>query len=148
MKKLLVAVFLFTVYMAIPAVAQKAAVFTHERGAISGYDPVAYFTAGKPVEGKKAFTYSWNGADWYFSTAANKEAFEASPEKYAPQYGGYCAYGMSKGYKAPTDPEAWTIRDNKLYLNYNKKVQQTWNENQQEFIEKADKNWPEVVNKE
>jgi YHS domain-containing protein len=134
MKKLLVAVFLFTVYMAIPAVAQKAAVFTHERGAISGYDPVAYFTAGKPVEGKKAFTYSWNGADWYFSTAANKEAFEAD--------------GMSKGYKAPTDPEAWTIRDNKLYLNYNKKVQQTWNENQQEFIEKADKNWPEVVNKE
>jgi hypothetical protein len=75
------------------------------------------------------------------------EDFKANPEKFAPQYGGYCAYGMSKGYKAPTDPQAWTIAGDKLYLNYNKDVQQTWSKSQQEFIEKADKNWPEIAKK-
>lgn len=134
--------------IAMPAFAQKSEVFTQAQDALRGFDPVAYFKESKPVNGTKEFTYSWKGADWHFSSLQNKEDFQANPEKFAPQYGGYCAYGLSKGYKAPTDPEAWTIVDGKLYLNYNKEVQQTWNKSKQAFIEKADKNWPEVSKKE
>jgi YHS domain-containing protein len=137
----------FMLLFTLPAFAQKGEVFTNAQGALRGYDPVAYFKEGKPVEGKKEFTHTWNGAEWHFSSLQNKEDFVASPEKFAPQYGGYCAYGLSKGYKASTDPQAWTIVEDKLYLNYSKEVQQTWNKSQKEFIEKADKNWPEVAKK-
>jgi hypothetical protein len=74
--------------------------------------------------------------------------FSKSPEKYAPQYGGYCAYGMSEGHKAPTDPNAWTIVNGKLYLNYSLDVKQKWNKNQMERIDQADKNWPQLKDKE
>jgi YHS domain-containing protein len=130
-----------------PLFAQSSEVYSTAKGAIRGYDPVAYFTVGKPVMGKKDFVYSWKGADWYFSSSENRASFQASPEKYAPQYGGYCAYGTAKGYKAPIDPAAWTIVDNKLYLNYNKEVQDTWNKDQPGYITTADKNWPEVKKK-
>ncbi|MHA1151869.1 MAG: YHS domain-containing (seleno)protein [Alphaproteobacteria bacterium] len=93
--------------------------------AVSGYDPVAYFVEGRPVEGRKAFEFEWNGATWRFADADNLAAFKADPEKFAPQYGGYCAWAVSQGGTASTEPELWRIVDGKLYLNYSKSVQRT-----------------------
>jgi hypothetical protein len=112
--------------------------------AINGYDPVAYFKESKPVVGSKEFTYSWNSANWQFANAQNLADFKANPGKYAPQFGGYCAYGVADGHKASTEPDAWTIVDGKLYLNYDKDVRDLWNKKQKEYIETANKNWPEV----
>jgi YHS domain-containing protein len=128
--------------------AQKSEVFVKGDAAIRGYDPVAYFTVGKPVKGVKDFSVNYNGAVWYFSSKQNADAFKANPEKYAPQYGGYCAYGLADGHKAPTEPDAWTIVNGKLYLNYDKDVQGMWNKKQKEYIVTADKNWPAIKNKE
>lgn len=113
--------------------------------AIDGYDPVAYFVSGKPTKGVNDFQYVWNDATWYFGSQQNLEKFKASPEKYAPQYGGYCAWAVSQGYTASTDPEAWEIHDEKLYLNYSKSVQQTWLKEKENNIIKADNNWPELL---
>ena len=128
--------------------AQKAEVFSASSQAIRGYDPVAYFTEGKPVKGVKDFMYRWNDASWYFSSKANLDSFTKNPEKYAPQYGGYCAYGCSEGHKAPTDPNAWTIIDGKLYFNYSLKVKELWVKNTGERIAQADKIWPTIKDKE
>jgi YHS domain-containing protein len=113
--------------------------------AIKGYDPVAYFTDGKPVEGKKEFAHEWMGAKWYFATAANRDLFKTDPEKYAPRYGGYCAYAVAMGKTADIDPNAWKIVDGKLYLNYNQEIQAKWLEDVPGYIQKADMNWPGVV---
>ena len=113
--------------------------------AIDGTDPVAYFTEGRPVEGSSEFTHDWNGARWRFSSAQNRDAFAADPEKYAPQYGGYCAWAVSQGYTASTDPEAWKIVDGKLYLNYSLGVRDTWRQDIPGNIVKADQNWPKVL---
>ena len=86
--------------------------------AVEGYDPVAYFTDSKPVKGSSQYTYRWQGAIWHFASAQHRDAFAKSPESYAPQYGGYCAYGVSQGHTAPVDPAAWKIINGKLYLNY------------------------------
>lgn len=115
--------------------------------AIKGYDPVAYFTEGKPVEGSGDFSAEWKGATWKFASAANRDAFLAEPEKYAPQYGGYCAYAVSQGYTAKIEPEAWKIVDGKLYLNYSLDVQKRWVAKQAEYIAAADQNWPGVLDK-
>lgn len=116
-----------------------------EKGfAIEGYDPVAYFTDGKPVAGKAEFEHTWNGATWRFASAEHRDLFAADPAKYAPQYGGYCAYGISKGAKYPIDPVAWTILDGKLYLNYDMDVQKTWSKDPKGFIAKANGNWPKL----
>ena len=128
--------------------AQKSPVFVHSGKAIRGYDPVAYFTESKPVKGDAKLVYHWSGAEWYFSTQKNLDLFKANPEKYAPQYGGYCAFGLSNGYKAPTDADAWTIENDKLYLNYNLQVRQDWNKDRQQRIKRADQNWPSVRDKE
>ncbi len=128
--------------------AQKSATFIHSGKAIRGYDPVAYFTEGKPAKGDEKLVYTWNNANWYFSSQKNLGLFKANPEKYAPQYGGYCAFGLSNGYKAPTDADAWTIENGKLYLNYNLQVRNEWTKEKKQRIEKADKNWPEVKDKE
>jgi len=124
--------------------AQKSPVFIHSGKAIRGYDPVAYFTEGKPVKGEPSLVYNWNDANWYFSSQKNLDLFKANPENYAPQYGGYCAFGLSNGYKAPTDADAWTIENNKLYLNYNLQVRQEWNKDRQQRIKQADQHWPSV----
>lgn len=132
---------------AIPAAAaEKDPVFT-SRGnlAIRGYDPVAYFTEGKAVKGDKDFTLGWQGADWRFANAGNRDLFSEDPEKYAPQYGGYCAWAVSRNYTAPTDPDAFTVVDGKLYLNYNKRVMRQWLEDRDRNIEQADQNWPTVL---
>lgn len=113
--------------------------------AASGYDVVAYFSEGKPVEGSDDFSYTWQGADWLFSSAENLAAFKANPEQYAPQYGGYCAYAVSQGYTASSVPEAWDIVDGKLYLNYSLDVQQQWQAKQPAYIEAADQYWPTVL---
>lgn len=113
--------------------------------AVDGHDPVAYFTMGKPVEGSADYEYEWNGATWRFASQENLESFKADPEKYAPQYGGYCAWAVSQGYTASADPDAWKIVDGKLYLNYSKGVQQRWSEDIPGNIAKADDNWPKVI---
>jgi YHS domain-containing protein len=112
--------------------------------ALKGYDPVAYFTEGKPVRGKPEYTAAHDGATYQFTSAASRDAFLAAPAKYAPQYGGYCAFGMASGYKAPIEPDAWTIVDGKLYLNYNQSVRTRWSADIPGFIRKADANWPSV----
>ena len=118
---------------------------TYLGGAIRGYDPVAYFTEKKPVEGKRAYSHKWKGATWYFASEKNRDLFRAAPEKYAPRYGGYCAYAVSRGYTASIVPEAWKIVDGKLYLNYSKGVQQTWEQDIPGNIKLGDKNWPRLL---
>jgi len=145
MKRTLTILFFCTLVM--QGWAQKSPVFITDDGAINGYDPVAYFTEGKPVKGKEEFTYNWNGAMWHFASAQNRDKFKASPEKYAPQYGGYCAYGTADGHKATTEPDAWTVSNGKLYLNHSKSVQTRWQSNQKQYIEKADANWPAIKDK-
>jgi YHS domain-containing protein len=115
--------------------------------AVSGYDPVAYFTDGKPVEGDRAHSYNWQGATWRFASAENLEKFKADPAKYAPQYGGYCAWAVSQGYTASADPQAWRVVDGKLYLNYNLDVKKTWEGDVPGNIAKANANWPAVLEK-
>ena len=113
--------------------------------AVDGHDPVAYFTMGKPVEGSADYEYEWNGATWRFASQENLESFKADPGKFAPQYGGYCAWAVLQGYTASADPDAWKIVDGKLYLNYSKDVQQRWSEDIPGNIAKADGNWPKVI---
>jgi YHS domain-containing protein len=112
--------------------------------AIDGYDPVAYFNEGRPVEGKSEFAHGWMGATWYFASADNRDLFAADPDQYAPQYGGYCAWAVSQGYTAKIDPEAWKIVDDKLYLNYSKEVQAQWSQDIPGNIAKGDANWPKI----
>jgi YHS domain-containing protein len=120
-------------------------VFTAKGVAINGHDPVAYFTASKPVPGNPAFEARWNGATWRFANAANRDAFMAAPERYTPQFGGYCAWAVSQGYIATTDPEAWTIVGDKLYLNYSLGVRMRWSQDIPGNIRKGEQNWPRIL---
>ena len=113
--------------------------------AIKGYDPVAYFKESKPVKGSKDFVFEWNNATWQFASAEHRDAFAANPEKYAPQYGGYCAWAVSQNKTADIDPNAWKILNDKLYLNYDSEIQKKWEQDFSGNIEKADKNWPELL---
>ena len=146
MKKMIL--FSFAILVASVLFAQKAEIFSASNVAIRGYDPVSYFKQGKPMKGKPQFSYTWRNAKWYFISQGNLNEFAKAPEKYAPQYGGYCAYGCSNGYKAPTDPEAWTIVKGRLYLNYSKKVRSEWEKKRDERIAQADKNWVLIRHKE
>lgn len=110
--------------------------------ALRGYDTVAYFTQGKPVEGSDDYTYDYMGAEWRFSTAEHLAMFKADPEKYAPQYGGYCAWAMANGDTASAEPDLWTIHEGKLYLNYSRSVNERWKADMLNFIEQADAEWP------
>ena len=109
--------------------------------AIQGYDPVAYFTDNKAVPGNPEITASYDGAIYQFASGGNNAAFESNPGKYAPQYGGYCAYGASQGYNASIEPEQFTIAGGKLYLNYNADVRKRWNQDRGSYISKADAYW-------
>lgn len=132
---------------AVPAHAAKDPVYTglFSNVAVSGYDPVAYFREGRPVQGSSAFETEHEGYTYRFANQANLDDFIADPEAFAPQYGGYCAWAVSQGYTASADPDNWTIVDGKLYLNYNDDVQSTWETDIPGFIEKADSNWPKVL---
>jgi YHS domain-containing protein len=115
--------------------------------ALHGYDPVAYFTEGRPIKGDAAFAAVHTGAAYHFASAANREAFMKNPGKYAPQYGGWCAYGVALGKKFDVDPSAWKIVDGKLYLNLNPDVYKKWQADVPGFIAKADANWPKIRDK-
>ena len=128
--------------------AQKSPVFETNGIAVNGYDVVAFFTDSKPVKGTKDYAYEWNGVSWLFSTKQHLNQFSKNPEKYAPQFGGYCAYGMSEGHKAPTQVDTWTIIDGKLYFNYNSDVKELWKKDTAEKIKKAEENWPALKDKE
>ena len=118
-------------------------IYTNWRGlALSGYDPVAYFTQGKPVPGSSEHELEWMGATWRFASAGSLAAFRADPTRYAPQYGGYCAWAVAQGYTASADPEAWRIVDGRLYLNYDADVQKKWEADIPGFIARADRSWP------
>ena len=136
----------FALIIAAPAMAKETVYQSFIGGvAINGYDPVAYFEDGAPVEGSSDFEHEWNGAAWRFANAENRDRFAADPEAYAPQYGGYCAWAVSQGYTASTDPAAWKIVDGKLYLNYSADVQKRWQSDEAGNIAKADANWPRVL---
>jgi len=112
--------------------------------ALQGFDPVAYFESAKAIEGKKEITAKFNDATYQFASENNKDLFLKNPSYYEPQFGGFCAYGLSEGYEAPIQPEAFTIVDNKLYLNYNLKVKEMWSKEQAARIEKAVVNWGKI----
>jgi len=138
---------LFVVFTAISAGVYSQDVYQTRDGAIKGYDPVAYFTKSEAVKGTDAYTFEWSGATWHFSSQENLEAFKREPEKYAPAYGGYCAYGVASGYKVKIEPEAWAIIDGRLFLNYDLAVQKEWNKEKADYIKKADKNWADLGKK-
>lgn len=132
------------VFSAWQANAQQQEVFSKDGKAINGYDAVAFFKAAKPVKGADSLSYVYKDVRWLFSSRENLEAFKGDPEHYAPQYGGYCAYGTAAGHKAPTEVETWTIVNDKLYFNYNMKVKESWVKDRAALIEKADQQWPMV----
>jgi hypothetical protein len=113
--------------------------------AMRGYDPVAFFTDGKPVVGSPAHRTEWNGAIWQFASAQSLAAFRAAPEHYAPQFGGYCAWAVSQHYLAPGDPNYWKIVDGKLYLNANARAKELWEADQADAIARGQANWPAVL---
>lgn len=122
----------------------KRPIFTTEEGAIKGYDPVAYFSVGMPVKGKKEYTCKWMESMWYFASDENRQIFESNPDKYAPQYGGYCAYGVAMGELYKVEPDSWGIVDGKLYLNFDSDIQKDWQADQNNFITQGDLNWPKI----
>ena len=130
--------------LAAPAVAEKPGIFAVDGVAVRGYDVVAYFTLGKPTPGRAEYAHAWQGATWRFANAEHLAAFKADPQKYAPQYGGYCAYGVSQGYAVPIDPNAWRIVNGKLYLNFNATVQSRWVQDIPGYVRAADGKWPNV----
>ncbi len=134
-------IFLASMVFAISGFGQDGTYSTTNGVAIKGYDPVSYFTEGKAVPGNDANIFEWSGVKWKFSSESNLEKFKGDPLKYAPQYGGFCAYGCSENHKSPTDPNAFTIVNSKLYLNYNLKVKEMWIKDTAIRITNADTYW-------
>lgn len=113
--------------------------------AINAVDPVGYFDQEKPVSGAAAHAHLWNGAEWHFANRRNADKFAANPETYAPEFGGYCAFAASRGYLAPTIPEAWTIYEGKLYLNASLRAQELWRQDIPGNIAAGLRNWPGIL---
>ena len=113
--------------------------------AINGYDPVGYFTDGAPVKGSADHALMHNGATWHFASADNMAAFQADPEKYDARFGGYCAFAASKGYLAPTVPEAWTVYEDRLYLNFSLRARELWLQDVPGNIALGEGNWPAIL---
>ena len=125
----------------------KSEIYKNWRGlAIKGYDPVAFHKESKPAKGSKNYELIWKDAKWRFASAEHRDMFKADPDKFAPRYGGYCAWAIAQGTTAGVDPEnAWSIVDGKLYLSYNVKIKNQWEEDIPGNIRKADANWPGVL---
>jgi len=122
-----------------------AAIYTEDGVAIGGTDPVAYFTQSTPVLGSPDYSARWHGAIWHFASAQNRKTFLSTPERYAPAYGGYCAWAVAeKGQLFSTQPDNWAIVDGRLFLNYNDNVQENWNMDRSGFIKRADMRWPQL----
>ncbi len=113
--------------------------------AVSGYDPVAYFTVGRPTQGLDQFTATYQGVRYRFASAANRDAFVANPARYAPAYGGYCAWAVSEGYVARGNPQNWRIVNGRLYLNFDAGVQRRWERDIPANITEANANWPNAL---
>lgn len=125
--------------------AEQGLVFTRSGAAIAGYDPVAYFTEGAPVQGKVEYALVWKRAEWWFATAENRALFETNPYAYAPQYGGYCAYSVAHGGLSATDPQSWVIRDGRLFLVHSDVIREMFNADLVGHVAGADANWPAVL---
>lgn len=128
-----------------PATAASPEVFQTDGIAINGTDPVGYFKSAGPIAGNSDVTHDWRGATWRFASAANRDAFAAEPERFAPTFGGYCAYAASKGSLAPTVPEAWTIWQDRLYLNFSLRARELWLRDIPGNVAKAEANWPGIL---
>ena len=115
--------------------------------ALGGYDAVSYITDGKPVQGSASFAYRWMDATWRFASADHRDRFMKDPQRYAPQFGGYCAYAVSRGYTANGDPRVWRVVDGHLYLNYSTDAQKLWAQDVPGNIVKGEQNWPSVLTK-
>ena len=109
-----------------------------------GYDVVAYFDENKAVEGSDIYMANFAGMPWYFNSAENRDKFTADPVSYLPQYGGHCAYGVAQGYLVRGEPDAWSIRDGKLYFNYNKNIRNAWLADAKRFLYLSENNWPQL----
>jgi len=131
--------------LATPALAREPETFQVEGLAIRGIDPVAYFTDARPVPGQAMFALRYRGAEWRFANAENRARFEADPDTYGAQFGGYCAFAAARGYLAPTIPEAWAIHENRLYLNATLRVHRRWLRDVPGNIAKAQANWPGIL---
>lgn len=114
---------------------------------IRGYDPVAYFTEGRPVPGRPDLSMEYKGGKYLFANAGNRDAFKANPEKYIPRYGGYCAYGVAKGKKFDIDPSSWRIVEGKLYVLLNPSILQEWSTDTKEYLRRSEENWPLIRTK-
>lgn len=112
--------------------------------AIQGYDPVAYFTEGAPTKGSPEYAFTWNDAEWHFTSVEHRDMFAANPEHYAPQFGGFCSVAMTKGVKVDADPHFWTIVDGKLYLKFSKRGLEEFRQNPRQYIRKAEDHWAEL----
>jgi len=133
----------------LPAFAQSKALLNLDKTsvAIQGYDPVAFFTENKPVKGKPEFVARHGGATYFFASKENRDAFKAEPAKYEPAFGGYCAYGVSRGKLVEIDVDAFQIVDGRLLLQYSKGVRNDFNKDAKGNLAKADGNWPGLVEK-
>jgi len=142
-------VFILAVILSAVASAATQSAVNTSRGdlALRGYDAVAYQTDGKPVNGSTTFEYRWNNAVWRFASAEHRDRFVKEPERYAPQFGGYCAYAVSQGHTADGDPNVWRIVDGRLYLNYSAQVKKMWEQDVPGNIAKGRQNWPGVLAK-
>jgi len=146
MKKLIVALMLFSALSAI-ATAKDLLNLDGNRVAIQGYDPVAFFTDSRPVTGNAQFQSEYRGAKYYFVSAEHKAMFHKEPAKYEPQFGGYCAYGASRGRKVPVKIEAWQIVDGRLLMQYDLDVKEKFNQDRLGNLRRADQNWPGLIEK-
>lgn len=130
--------------LALPPAPLAARSFAEDGVAVRGTDVVAYVTEGRPRPGRPEFEHEWRGARWRFATAAHRDAFAADPARYAPAYGGFCAFAVSEGYTAPIDPAAWRIVEGRLFLNYDRGVQRRWERDMARRIARGDANWPRL----
>ena len=151
MRQLLIAIALAASALAVatPAHADQAPVYTGllSRVAVGGYDPVAYFTDGRPVRGVEQFRITHQGYEYRFANAEHLAAVRANPARYTPQYGGYCPWAVTQGYTAAGNPQNWRIVDGRLYLNYNDEIQQRWEQDIPTRIREANANWPRVLSR-
>ncbi len=147
MKKVFVLMLLLWGFPALPQTTKTFVNLDKNGVAIQGYDPVAFFTQNKPVKGNAQFQSHYKGANYYFVSADDKAAFDANPTKYEPQFGGFCAYGVSVGKVFPIKVETFQIVNGRLLLQYDLDVKDKFNKDQAGNLDKADKNWPGIVDK-
>jgi hypothetical protein len=139
----------FAAWVPAAAPAAEPPVYTDSDGvAIHGYDPVAYFDQGEPVPGLERWSATWRGVIWRFASRDHRDLFLGDPERYAPEYGGYCAYAMSLGQKARTDPHAWDVVDGRLFLNKSPRIRRSWLKDRDDRIRRADQHWAAMIEEE